>query len=319
MADIYDMVFRTVLNDCRHLIIPIINEAFNEHYTGKEHIQFFPNEHFIAKQNEIGDKRVTDTSFTIYGGIAKKYHLECQSTWDSKMLIRLFEYDAQIALDQSDIKETALKVSFPNTAVLYLRGLSSGTPVSYKYILETPGGSISYDIPIIRMQEYTLDEIFEKELFFLIPFYIFTRERYFKEYEENEDKLKELEDEYNYIIKRLDDFVERGKLQYFDKMVLIESANEVIKKITDKYTNIRKGMGDIMVGELLQTKAKTLWDAGRSEGWNEGRNEGERNMIFKYVTMGRVSVEEGAADAHMTVSEFEKAMTDAGYKIPETV
>ncbi len=106
-------------------------------------------------------------------------------------------------------------------------------------------------------------------------------------------------------------------------MVLIESANEVIKKITDKYTNIRKGMGDIMVGELLQTKAKTLWDAGRSEGWNEGRNEGwnegERNMIFKYVTMGRVTVEEGAADAHMTVSEFEKAMTDAGYKIPETV
>ncbi len=98
-------------------------------------------------------------------------------------------------------------------------------------------------------------------------------------------------------------------------MVLIESANEVIKKITDKYTNIKKGMGDIMVGELLQTKAKTLWDAGRSEGWNEG----EKNMIFKYVTMGRVTVEEGAADAHMTVSEFEKAMTDAGYKIPETV
>ncbi len=90
-------------------------------------------------------------------------------------------------------------------------------------------------------------------------------------------------------------------------MVSIESANEVIKKITDKYTNIKKGMGDIMVGELLQTKAKTLW------------NEGERNMIFKYVTMGRVTVEEGAADAYMTVSEFEKAMTDAGYKIPETV
>lgn len=45
MSDIYDSVFRTILNDCSRLIIPIINITFGETYTGDERIEFFPNEH----------------------------------------------------------------------------------------------------------------------------------------------------------------------------------------------------------------------------------------------------------------------------------
>lgn len=32
----YDDVFRTLLNDCSQLIIPIINEVFGEHFSGDE-------------------------------------------------------------------------------------------------------------------------------------------------------------------------------------------------------------------------------------------------------------------------------------------
>ncbi len=34
----YDDVFRTLLNDCGSLIIPVINEVFSEYYTGKKEI-----------------------------------------------------------------------------------------------------------------------------------------------------------------------------------------------------------------------------------------------------------------------------------------
>ncbi len=54
MANIYDSAFRTILNDCQRLIIPVINEIFGETYTGREEIRFFPNEHFI-KQQENAD------------------------------------------------------------------------------------------------------------------------------------------------------------------------------------------------------------------------------------------------------------------------
>lgn len=57
-----------------------------------------------------------------FGKIKKKYRLECESSLpDGRMIIRLFEYDAQIALDEGEVANETLTVTFPNTAVLYLR------------------------------------------------------------------------------------------------------------------------------------------------------------------------------------------------------
>ena len=36
MGNIYDGAFRTIVNDCRQMLIPVINEIFGEGYTGKE-------------------------------------------------------------------------------------------------------------------------------------------------------------------------------------------------------------------------------------------------------------------------------------------
>ena len=87
----YDDVFRTLLNDCCSLILPVINEMFGEHYSGQETIIFSPNEHFLNQQGGNEDERITDTSFKIEGKCTKKYHLECQSSTDNSMLIRFFE------------------------------------------------------------------------------------------------------------------------------------------------------------------------------------------------------------------------------------
>ena len=106
MANIYDGAFRTILNDCRKLILPVINEIFGESYTGEEEIQFFPNEHFIDQQDEADKERITDTNFTVFGKTPKKYHIECESSLpDGRITIRLFEYDAQIALDEGEVTE----------------------------------------------------------------------------------------------------------------------------------------------------------------------------------------------------------------------
>ncbi len=72
MGNIYDGAFRTILNDCRKLIIPVINEIFHEEYTRKEEIEFSPNEHFLDQQDAADKKRVTDTNFKIIGKAIKK-------------------------------------------------------------------------------------------------------------------------------------------------------------------------------------------------------------------------------------------------------
>ncbi len=42
MANIYDGAFQTILNDCRKLIIPVINEIFGKHTQGTKKSAFSP-------------------------------------------------------------------------------------------------------------------------------------------------------------------------------------------------------------------------------------------------------------------------------------
>ena len=298
MGNIYDGAFRTILNDCRKLIIPVINEIFDEHYTGEEEIRFFPNEHFLDQQDAADKERITDTNFQIIGRIVKKYHLECESSLpDGKITIRLFEYDAQIALDEGEVTEETLTVTFPNTAVMYLRAYKK-TPDKMKYVIITPGGTVQYDVPIMKVQSYSLDEIFEKRLLMLIPFYIFSHEKSFSEYNNNEQKLEELKTEYRIILERLDDLEKQGIIGAFDKRTIIELSSDVIREIARKYENVQKGIGAMMRGPLIQTEARTIL--------NRGISQGKKETALRMLKMGKLTVEEIAECSALSVAEVEQ-------------
>ncbi len=298
MANIYDGAFRTILNDCRKLIIPVINEIFGETYTGEEEIQFFPNEHFIDQQVEADKERITDTNFTVFGKIPKKYHIECESRYpDGRITIRLFEYDAQIALDEGEVTEETLTVTFPNTAVLYLRTYKK-TPDKMKYVIVTPGGTVQYDIPIMKVQTYSLDDVFGKRLLMLIPFYIFSHEKSFPEYNSNEQKLEELKEEYQSILDRLDELEQQKVIGAFDKRTIIELSEDVIKEIAQKYENVQKGIGEIMGGALIETNARRLK--------NEAENETKRNTALRMLKRGKLTIKEIAEDSGLSVAEVEQ-------------
>ena len=298
MANIYDGAFRTILNDCRKLIIPVINEIFGEAYTGEEEIRFFPNEHFLDQQNEADKERITDTNFTVYGKMPKKYHVECESSLpDGRITIRLFEYDAQIALDEGEVTEETLTVTFPNTAVLYLRTYQK-TPDKMKYVIVTPGGTVRYDIPIMKVQKYSLDDIFDKRLLMLIPFYIFSHENSFPEYNSNDQKLEKLKAEYQVILERLDRLEQQEVIGAFDKRTIIELSSDVIKEIAQKYENVQKGVGDIMSGALIETEARRIL--------KKGMNEANKETALKLLKRGKQTVEEIAEDTGLSVSEVEQ-------------
>jgi len=306
MANIYDGAFRTILNDCRKLVIPVINEIFGETYTGEEEIQFFPNEHFIDQQDEADKERITDTNFTIFGEIPKKYHIECESSLpDGKITIRLFEYDAQIALDEGEVTEETLTVTFPNTAVLYLRTYKK-TPDKMKDVIVTPGGTVQYDIPIMKVQKYSLDDIFEKRLLMLIPFYIFSHENSFPEYNSNGQKLEELKAEYQVILERLDELEQQGVIGAFDKRTIIELSGDVIKEIAQKYENVQKGVGDIMGGALIETEARTILNQGIKQGKTQGISETKKQTAIRMLKMGKLTIEEIAECSELSVAEVEQ-------------
>ena len=186
-----------------------------------------------------------------------------------------------------------MTVTFPNTAVLYLR-IYKKTPDKMKYVIVTPGGMVQYDVPIMKVQEYSLDDIFEKGLLILIPFYLFSHEKSFPEYNSNEQKLAELKAEYQEILERLDELEQQGVIGAFDKRTIIELSGDVIKEIAQKYENVQKGVGDIMGGALIETNARKL------------KNEANKETAIRMIKRGKMTIEEIAEDTGLSVAEVEQ-------------
>lgn len=290
----YDDVFRTLLNDCKQLAIPIINEAFHEKYTGDEDIIFFPNEHFLNRQDGAEVERITDTCFIVRGNITKKYHWECQSTADNSMMVRIFEYDAQIALDDGEVTGDVLTVEFPNSAILYLRS-DLKTPDIMKICIKTSGGEIVYDVPTLKVRKYSIQEIFDKQLLFLIPFYIFTHESRFSEYDKDESKLESLMHEYEYIRNKLEDLCNNSVINEFTKCTIIDMANKVLEHLAEKHDKIKKGVKSVMGGKVLDYEAKRIKD--------EGMSQGKMETLIGLVKDGLLPVEEAAKRLQKSVDE----------------
>lgn len=293
----YDDVFRTLVNDCSELVIPVVNEIFDENYTGEERIRFLPNEHFINGQDAVTKEKVTDTCFEIDGNISKKYHLECQSTPDGSMLIRMFEYDSQIALDYGEVVNYVLTVTFPHSAVLYLRH-TFNTPDVMTVEINTPDGSITYKIPVVKLQQYTIDEIFEKQLLFMVPFYIFSYEKQFQYYESSEEKINEMNQQYLKIRKRLEERCEQNIISEYVKCTLLDLSRKVVDHIAANYKNIREGVKSAMGGKVLEYEAKTILNEGISIGKIEG--------YVELIRDGLLSLEEAAKRLEMNQEDIKK-------------
>lgn len=301
----YDDVFRTLLVDCSELIIPVVNEVFHTNYVGDEDVILYENEIFMKQQGGDEEKIITDSSFAIVSleGKSKRYHLECQSSVDGSMLIRMYEYDSQLALKNSELFKETLVVRFPESAILYLRQNES-VPDVYEIQIHTPNGCISYHVPTLKVQQYDIETIFEKNLLFLIPFYIFTYEKQFYKINNNIEMLKELKKEYSRILKRLDKLVESKKINEYIKKTICEMSERVINKLAIKYESIRKEVTDIMGGKVLEYEAKDILRRGIKEGIEVGKFE----TLSDLVKDNLLSIEEAAKRAEMTVEEFKKAL-----------
>ena len=113
----------------------------------------------------------------------KLYHIECQSVDDTTMAIRMIEYDFAIALD---------------SARKYGR---------------------RYRIPTVKLDEYTKDKIFEKNLRMFLPFYIMRYEKEIHRINQDPEKLQSLLDEYEDIRVMLEkELTETGRAELYTNL-----------------------------------------------------------------------------------------------------
>ena len=297
-STVFDDVFRTIAQKMPQLLIPLINEVFHTNNSEDTDFEQLRNEHY-----EKYGKIITDSIIRIGPHL---YHIECQSKRDADMVIRMFEYDISIALEHTSKAEDIWEIEFPQSCVLYVRNHRHLPEYHTAIVKFADGQQVTYQVPIIHAQNYTVNAIFEKQLLILLPYHILRYEYFLKSNKTNEKKVEQLLEDYRKINQLLMETAEKEK-----KSGLYQNMICVIQEITDyiipKDSEVRKGIGDIMGGNILTLPSDYI---------EEGRKEGRLNEIFSSVQEGDYSAMRGAQKAEMSIDQFEKAMLEAGYKIP---
>ena len=262
-STIFDDVFRTMLEKMPQLAVPLINEVFGTSYPEDVKIIQKRNEH----QTQNG-RIITDSHLLIANRI---YHIECQSTDDSTMVIRMIEYDFAISLEQVQKENGRYRMYFPQSCVLYLRGIKKRDTISVEIVMPN-GDTVEYTVPVVQVQEFTCDDMLQKHLLFLLPYHVIKYEQE-KELDTDSEKWKELLDEYAKIEKYLEEkFLEKGNEKTYRDMVelIIQIADYVFR---DK-EKVKKGFGDVMGGKVLELESDKLIQRGIEQGLEKGIQQG---------------------------------------------
>ena len=160
---IFDDVFRTMIEKMPYLAVPLINEVFHTSYPQDVPIIQLRNEH----RQENGEI-ITDSCLKIGD---KLYHIECQSTDDTTMAIRMIEYDFSIAVENAHKQGRRYRMDFPRSCVLYLRSGNNTPDFLGVEMALADGNIVLYQISTIKLETYTKDSIFE----FIFCVFLFRR------------------------------------------------------------------------------------------------------------------------------------------------
>lgn len=278
---IFDDVFRTMVEKMTYLVVPLINEVFHTSYPEDVKIVHLRNEHQMEDGELITDARL------LIGD--KVYHIECQSVDDTTMSIRMFEYDLAIALENRRKVGRRFFVEFPRSCVIYLRTTRNTPDVEEVELLFPDGQVCVYRVPTVKLERYTKDSIFEKNLLLLLPFYVMRYEDAAHTIGKDSEKLQGLLNEYEDIRINLE-----KELSTAGRSELYTDLNKLIIRISNyifrEEEKVRKGVDEVMGGKVLQLESERLREEGMAIGKAEGKAEGEARLsalINRLILEGR--------------------------------
>lgn len=298
----FDDVFRTLLEKCNKLIIPVINEFFHTDYTFKDEVLVLANDLFYFDEDGNDVKRVTDSYLKLRDNI---YHLECQSSEDTYMELRMMEYDFHIAFDNVSDDEKSYVAKLPQSAVLnlysskeakesmevtiliptYFNKPSIVCEQNDRYFIEGNGvvyEKTTYTVPVFDITQYTHEEIHEKSLLFLTPYYIMKFKESLSELNEDEDALNKFTEEQHMLYCKLEELSMSEGFTRDYVYDVVSLTEKIINYVAKDMENVKRKVA-YMGGEILKTDREILMEESEARGKTVGIIEGE-DLSFKLAS-----------------------------------
>ena len=261
---IFDDVFKTICERMPDLLVPVINEAFGTDYPLDVNIVR------LDKELQFGDRKLIADAHLLIAD--KRYHIECQSTNDKRMIVRMLEYDLAIALEAPQEAPDGYAIVLPRSCVVYLRGqMPERKDLSVSVIVdnETLG---KYTVKALEVENYDVDGILAKSLLAFLPYYVMR-------YEKAPDDLENprFNDDFSKVYNGLRRVYRKDKERFLNLCNLIRRVTDYVLR---NKPQMQERAGEIMGGKVLQLESERLREEGQLEGMLEGERigklEGER-------------------------------------------
>ena len=268
---VYDSVFWTEINMFTQFLPYLVNEVFGEHFTEKAKVEFKPNKQITKTNDGKMFHNEVDALFTLTEMqdklVRKSYHYEFEAKGTKDVAIRIARYASAHAFASVRRTRYGATMEIPYSAFVFLRSDSANIN-KLKISINYPGGNVFYYAPVIKIKDYTLEELFKKKLLILVPFYVFkiTEREYDKmekEYEKLEDSNVPIDkgdgivDKIRYMIddisNRLQEFVDKDEISEFEKADIMDHTMRVLDKLLGKRTKVREGVKKNMGGYIIET------------------------------------------------------------------
>lgn len=195
----------------------------------------------------------------------------------------LDEEVVQLRNEHAVVKEKGIyKVFMPKSCVLYVRA-NEATSKDHQVAVVFPDGSEhTYQIPCIRCDEYSVEEIFAKKLLFFLPYYM---ARYQNLKVADNRRIQLLLDEVQDISDRLSEIAEDDQ-----KKKLVMDLTKLIVQLSDyifeKETTIKEGVENIMLNKPYMLESERLRKEGFTQGETKWRAEERHDMIINALKRG---------------------------------
>lgn len=293
----YDDVFRTEAEKMPRLFVPFINWVFGTNYDSNVSVRLLSDHHHVKKLNKPEEKRdsgkrITDCLFEIEGN---QYHFELQSSADGSMIIRMLEYDLAIALEKmmhGDFRDE-LEIELPKSSVIYLREAKI-TPDFYRIYFVGEQGRLEHRIPVIKLQQLSLENLTQAELLPLFPFIIL---KYEKEIEKG-GSLDDMQRDLAFLHKRFLEMREQGVMNEAECRRMMESTILVMQHVMRK-SNECERMVKVMSGRILELPTDKLIRESREE------------VIISLLRKGKIDKETATETLGITETELDELLGDS--------
>jgi len=295
--NVYDSVFKTIMQKIPRLVIPLVNEAFGRDYPLDEQVELLPTEY------EVPRGYITADSVLRVG--KRIYHIECQSAADPRMPIRMIEYNFAIAFEQADATGKVDSIDFPDSCVVYLRE-SAREPERPNMTLNMPDGEVfTFPVHALGAQSYGADELFERGLLALVPFYLMRYEKELSAIAADDERASALLAELADMRADLEAAaLEMGDAGLYNELVSMSTrvSDHLLRSEGAFKREARSAMGgEVLL--LLSEEKELAVNKAREEGIEAGREEGRQEGIEEGRQEGR---EEGRQEGREEGREAER-------------